>query len=111
MPEKPETGRRQSRGRSLPIDEVHRQYDGEWVLLHVTAFDERHWPSRGKILCHSPDRDAINRAVPPAGDPRVPLYIFLAEPRLRSGPEYIKAMEEFVARLNAQLEAARAGMA
>ena len=111
MSEKPELKHRKPPRGSLAIDEIHKRYDGEYVLLHVTEFDEIDNPARGKILCHSPDRDEVSRAVPSARDRPGPLYVFYAEPRIRSGPEYIKAMEEFVARVNARLEEARRGLA
>ena len=111
MTEKPELKHRRPPRGSLAIDEIHRRYDGEYVLLHVTAFDEIDNPSRGKILCHSPDRDEVSRAVPSARDRPGPLYIFYAEPRIPFGPEYVRLMEEFVVRLNAALEADRRGLA
>lgn len=111
MPEKPDPGGAEARLGTLAVDEIRRQYEGEWVLLQVTAFDENHDPARGKILCHSPDPEEVHGAVrPPRFQPR-PLYIFFAEPRIPLGPEYAKAMEEFGARLNAALEADRGGMA
>jgi hypothetical protein len=111
MPEKPDPGSPKAHRGTLAVDDIHRQYEGEWVLLQVTAFDERQWPSRGKILCHSPDPKEVHEAVRPPRSQPGPLYIFFAEPRIRSGPEYVRAAEEFVARLNAALEADRGGMA
>ena len=111
MPEKPDSKHQKGSGKSLAVDEVNRRYEGEWVLLHVTAFDERHMPARGKILFHSPDPDEVTDAVRPARDQPRPIHIFLAEPRPTFGPEDVKAMEELAARLNALLKAAHSGMA
>ena len=93
------------------MDEIYRRYNGEWEIVHVTAFDERQAPKRGKVLFHSPDPDEAARAVPRARDRPGPLRVFLAEPRPPFGPEDVRGLEELVARLNAQLEAARGGMA
>ena len=111
MPERPEPQHQKRHRGSLAMDEIHRRYNGEWVIVHVTAFDERQVPKRGKVLFHSPDQDEVDRAVPPQRSSPGPLYVFLAEPRPPFGPEDVKGLEELVARLNAQLEAARAGMA
>ena len=110
MPEK-EATRRRARGRPLSVDEVRVKFDGEWILLDVTAFDELHVPSYGRILAHSPDPDVVHQAMPSRDAHPGPLYLFFAEPLLRSGPEYEQAMEEFVAQVNARLEAVRRGVA
>jgi len=111
MPKEHDTVRRRPHRRSLSIDEVHAKFDGEYVLLAVTRFDERHVPSHGKVLAHSLDPDEVHRAVPSPDAHPGPLYLFEAEPRLRSGPEYEQAIKAFVAHVNARLEATRRGMA
>lgn len=112
MPKK-EAIRRRAPRRILSIDEVNEKFDGEWVMLSVTHFDERHVPTRGRILAHSPDPDEVYKAVPARDADSGPhyLYAFYAEPRIRSGPEYERAMKEFVEQLQARLDAVHRGMA
>lgn len=111
MAKEHEPTRQRARRRSLPIEEVNEKFDGEWVLLAVTSFDDRHVPSHGRILAHSADPDEVHKAVPTRDAHPGPLYLFYAEPRIRSGPEFEQAAKEFVAQVNARLEATRRGMA
>ena len=112
MPEQSDSKHRKRGGRSLTVDEVNRRYEGEWVLLQVTAFDERHMAARGKVLFHSREPDEVTAAVRPAREQARPIYIFLAEPRVPFGsPEYVEVVKEFADRLNALLKAAHSGMA
>ena len=45
----------------LTIDEIHRQYVDEWVLVEDPRVNERSEILAGKVLCHSKDRDEVYR--------------------------------------------------
>ena len=93
--------------RELTVDEVTEIYRDEWILMKVSAFDERNFPWKGCILAHSPRRGDITAALskePPRTkrppDARNQLYyVFRAFPRIRSGPEYERGMGELFAQL------------
>jgi hypothetical protein len=99
----------------VSVEAARTQLNGQWVLLRVTRFDEHRDPTHGKVIAHSFDRDQVNRALPPRPAPPVPsdgpYYIFRAEPRSRSGPEFERAAQELIDQFNAQREAMRRGMA
>jgi hypothetical protein len=98
----------------ISVEEATARFRGEWVLMQVSAFDERHNPCAGYVLTHSPDRRDISVELakqPPRAElpPDVgPFYIFRATPLSHSGPEYERALREFVADLEARYEAMRA---
>jgi len=49
--------------KSLPIDQIRRRYNREWLLIAVEDMDEATTtPLRGRLLAHSPHRDEIDRA-------------------------------------------------
>ena len=80
----------------MSVNEAIARFRGEWVLMKVTEYDEDHWPSRGYVIAHSPDREEINAAIPLRSQevispeaPRQPHYVFLAYPRARSLAEYL----------------------
>jgi hypothetical protein len=86
----------QSAGTLMTMNEAIARFHGEWVLMKVTEYDADHWPSKGYVIAHSPKREGISEALalePPRGllppdAPRLRYYVFLAYPRVRSGPEY-----------------------
>jgi len=42
------------------IAEEREKYRDEWLLFEVVELDERQWPVRGRLLCHSKSRDEIH---------------------------------------------------
>ena len=96
----------------MTMDEVIAAWEGEWVLMRVLAFDLTGWPYYGEVVAHSPSRAAISEAL--AGEPRpsppgaTPYYIFKANPRTRSGPEYEAAMARLVEQIREVLRDERA---
>ena len=78
----------------MTMDEAIAQFHGEWVLMKVAEHDEDHWPSKGYVIAHSPQRADISAALAlepprsalPPDAPKQPYYVFLAYPRARSGP-------------------------
>ena len=47
----------------MTIEEIETQFDGEWVLVGDPETDEYLQVIRGKVLCHSRDRDEVYRFV------------------------------------------------
>jgi len=95
----------------LSIEEIDEQYKGEWVLVSVTAFDQSLRPALGKVIQHSPNRGAISAALGPEhGRPAgpEPVFVFYAEPALRSGPRFEAAADKLEAQIRARLVAGRA---
>lgn len=72
----------------MTVAEARAIYDGEWVLMKVTAHDEHHQPAEGTILAHSRSRARISKAFAqqprlsqlPTNTPRLSYYIFNAFP-------------------------------
>jgi hypothetical protein len=85
---------------TLTVDEIIARHRGDWVLMRVTEDDEDGWPERGYLLDVAPTQEEIlqaweRRAPELSDDNRWPLYSFLAEPLITSGPEYNAAVMEF----------------
>ena len=87
----------------LTVEEIADRYEGEWVLMRVTEYDEEGWPAKGLLLAHSPRQQDINLALEQRSDGEaspdqapIPYYSFIAGPTVRSGPEYEAAVTEFV---------------
>jgi hypothetical protein len=90
-------------GEMMTVEEIADRYEGEWVLMRVTEYDEEGWPAKGLLLAHSPRQQDINLALEQRSDGEaspdqapIPYYAFMAGPTLRSGPEYEAAVTEFV---------------
>ncbi len=43
----------------MTIEEIESQFDGEWVLVGDPETDYALKVTRGKVLCHSHDRDVV----------------------------------------------------
>ena len=88
---------RKAAPRILSIDEVAALYEGEWVLMKVTAFEDG-WPSQGEVLAHSPSREAmckLRSELPPVSPGvKVTYYLFDAYRYIRTGAEMREALEE-----------------
>ena len=52
----------------MTIEEIEREFEGEWVLVGDPETDEFLQVVRGKVLCHSRDRDDITRRLDSLGD-------------------------------------------
>jgi hypothetical protein len=106
-------GNYSERLKTLTIEEIRERFDGNWVLVKLTAFDERQRAARGKVLAHSPDRVAIHEALVAEKQDekrwkRSQYFIFFAEPLLTSGPEFDAAAERIVADIRRALAGERA---
>lgn len=85
---------------TLTVDAIIERHRGQWVLMRVTEEDEDGWPERGYLLDVAPDQEEIlkawERRAPELSDGnRWPLYSFLAEPLISTGPEFTAAVMEF----------------
>jgi hypothetical protein len=100
---------------TVSIEAVRTQLRGEWVLMRVTRFDESRDPTHGRVVAHSFDEEEVSKALPPRPEPPAPsdgpYYMFRAEPRIRSGPEFEQAAQELIDQFNSRREARRRGMA
>ena len=47
-------------GEIVEIAEEAKKYDSEWLLFEVTEADERQWPVKGRLLCHTKSRDKVH---------------------------------------------------
>ena len=56
----------------LTIDQMNERFPDEWVLIGDPETDESLEVIRGKVLCHSKDRDEVSQA---AIDLPAPKYI------------------------------------
>jgi hypothetical protein len=45
------------------VKEIEKNYADQWILMKVTALDEYGSPSRGIVVTHSPDREALTEPV------------------------------------------------
>jgi len=88
----------------LSRDEIGRLYEGRIVLVRVTEIDSSGFSSAGEVLGvwdEGPESDeAVGKAFAAAGRGPKPLpgpyYLFHAGPRIRSGPEFDRAMSELI---------------
>ena len=44
----------------VAIAEEAKKYDREWLLFEVTEADERQWPVKGRLLCHTESSDEVH---------------------------------------------------
>ncbi|HEY7036109.1 MAG TPA: hypothetical protein VH482_32550 [Thermomicrobiales bacterium] len=91
----------------MTIDEAIARFQGEWVLMKVTAVDEHHWPSQGYVIVHSSEEQDLVEAIKrerrehdlPSDTPRLPYYSFRAYPQVTTGPSFDTALRQFAADL------------
>ena len=46
----------------VDIAEESKKYEDEWLVFEVVEVDERHWPVKGRLLCHTKSRDEVHEA-------------------------------------------------
>jgi len=46
----------------MEIKKIKRKYKNEWLLIKVTAEDEKDQPIEGEVILHSKNRDEIYEA-------------------------------------------------
>lgn len=45
----------------MTIQDIEAQFDGEWILVADPETDESLHVLKGKVICHSKDRDEVYR--------------------------------------------------
>jgi hypothetical protein len=45
----------------LTLQEIKDRYNSEWILVKDPDLDKHHEVIRGKVVCHSKDRDEVYR--------------------------------------------------
>src|SRR5947207_1329014 len=80
----------------LTVDEVCELFEDEWILMRVTERDEFDAPCRGVVVAVRKKRNDIQpaalEAVEDAKQNGTPYYIFKAFKRIRSGAEWVAAL-------------------
>lgn len=81
----------------MSFDEACAHFDGEWVVMQVTAFDQDRWPSYGYVIAHDRSHGKVYKRLEKAYfGPREPdtcFYVFHAAPYCRTGDEVREALE------------------
>src|SRR5256885_1426213 len=70
---------------SVSVTEAEQLYSGQWVLMAVTAMDERRAPQAGKVVGHGSRADVHRLLARIAADGRPPdsiLYLFATGPTI-----------------------------
>lgn len=70
----------------LTVDEIHVRFPSEWVLMADPERDERLEVVRGRVVCHSKDRDEVYQR---ATELRPPRAAFLYTGRIPEGTAVI----------------------
>ena len=47
----------------VSIPETEQKMRGEWLAFERVEVDQSGWPLRGRLVAHSPDRDAVDGAL------------------------------------------------
>jgi hypothetical protein len=75
----------------LSIAEIGERFDGEWVLIRITGYDDRRMPARGQLIAHGRSNRAvcgmIDRALADPVPPDQPYYLFSAFKPLPPGTD------------------------
>ena len=86
-------------GEIVSMDEAVDLHRGAWIVMRVTSFDEK--PLAGIVVEHSPRHSRLLKRVGPslidAKRQQAHYYIFLGEPRGRTGEDLRKQLEEIAA--------------
>ncbi|MBI2433891.1 MAG: hypothetical protein HYV26_13575 [Candidatus Hydrogenedentes bacterium] len=70
----------------MTIEEIYSEFDSEWVLVEDPVTDDALNVLRGKVLCHSRDRDEVYRK---AISPRVKRFAMLYTGKIPEGTEVL----------------------
>jgi len=63
----------------LTFEQMHKRYDSEWVLVGDPELTDMNEVIRGKVLCHSRDRDEVYRKAMELR-PKSSAFLCFAEP-------------------------------
>ena len=64
----------------MSIEEIEARFKSEWILLEDPETDENLKVRRGKVLCHSKDRDEVYRKAMELR-PKHSAFLFTGKPR------------------------------
>jgi len=45
---------------TMTLSEIEKHFDGEWILVEDPELDRNNEVIRGKVLCHSKNRDEVD---------------------------------------------------
>ncbi len=45
----------------MTMDEINSRFESEWILIADPEIGEHHEVIRGRVVCHSKDRDGVDR--------------------------------------------------
>jgi hypothetical protein len=75
----------------VSIEKAAARFPGEWILMKVTAVDERAVPTEGQILARAANHKSIwqkfSKLVSPGEKPALPYYVFQAGQLTGSGED------------------------
>ncbi len=63
----------------MSIEEINARFDSEWVLIEDPETTELFEVKRGKVICHSKDRDEVYRKAIEL-KPRHSAFLFTGKP-------------------------------
>lgn len=68
----------------LTLEEIEARYAGKWVLIEETAWDERGNPTKGIVIAHGFERQALVDPIRRLHlqKPRVRTFVFYAGPKV-----------------------------
>jgi hypothetical protein len=93
----PRTSRGDVPSEPLSLERIENQYNGQWVLVKITAFNEYHTPIEGRVIAHG-TRKRINKTLTevasPGQSPDAHYYVFSAGAFIRPGAEAMRHLIE-----------------
>ena len=84
----------------VSTDEAVDLHRGEWIAMRVTSFDEKKEPLAGVVVAHAQSHARVFAKLSKeleAKEPNASYYVFLGEPRGRTGEDLRKQLEELAA--------------
>jgi hypothetical protein len=70
----------------ITLAEMEGRYPSEWILVADPELDENHEVVRGRVLCHSKDRDEVDQK---AVERRLPRSAFVFTGKIPEGTAVI----------------------
>lgn len=93
----------------LPIDEIIRRRKGETIIMEIHGYDEYHNPSSGRVVASWSSEPANDDSISTTlsqllaeSKGQHTYYLFKANKRVTSGPEFERAIAELGEKLQSQ---------
>lgn len=86
-----------SQPQELSIEEINERFNGKWILLEVTGFDEQRVPRCGRVVAKGARRTVWSALSDLGSEGRGlsrPYFVFAAYPRVRNGAGLQSALAE-----------------